>query len=764
MKKGTNDDNNRDIIVPLPTQNDITTAFLIVNRILLRRTFETLSQRKGSKYFKNIMIKDIPWGKVTPIPINFPDAFRQKHPFDFVAEFTSLGCNILKCYKHDYEKPCRGGSPYIINGGFGVCSEACYKIFDEFNDFISETFKIKIDNDENDELSFETFSIENPFKDGSGVENIYCATQLVHLKRFALLPSSRWDERYESKSHSPSSTYLTRDRYFDIYKNNPTKICDMAGLIDSPPLHWDTEMQNVKFNREYCERFRKIYIKETDSCQKQFHRKALGFLFGDSVVNQFSDNDLLSSTMIPISHFMDSLSKVPVNPGYTEKSISQKKYEKGFFVSRPDKTIRRNEKLDIIKPQQQQQIYSIDILGYYKDVISIPVCRDIGRAILILLMAMGEEAVIEHGITSSPGMLRFLLKYYSKSFVKSMGSLTRSTKGLIKCGIRIIAIVMRAVISDVWIKLSIKCLMALKSVFSVVGNIGLLTLVPDILLSVYNVGGYNNEINRENLDKFREENIKEKMMKMKFDDDSGNIPPSFVSPISFISIVDREENNNNDKEKMKKKNKFLSPLITPEYIYNQCLANFHSKFPNEVNKMGRTGIDPEKEIALVEEYLLSLKVNSIGQLLYNFNENNDTNTKLSVTKTVHNIIQSEPTAKREEERESFFDALQTLDNCSEIIQRHVDYHCSELNNIDTKSTRVKYKMIGENYDLTILIFVILLAIIVSYIAYHFICGYCQYYYRNNGNKLIGGAICVSFICSLWVWYLYFGKTIEKEKK
>ena len=657
--------------IPIPTQRDITTALLVADRILLRRAFENLKNRNGSKYFKNINIRNVPWGEITPIPQNFPPDFKAKYPFDFVAEYTTAGCNALKCYKHDYDKPCRGAPPYLINNKFSACSESCYKVYDEFNDYLCEKFKIKIDEEKKNnsgELFFETFSIENPYSVESGTDRYFCGMQLVELKRFAALPSSRWGEKkFDSSSFSspsPSSTYLTHKGFKDIYDNYPMKVCDMAGLVDAPPLDWNIETQNVNFNAAYCERFRKFYDSDTDSCMKQTHRKILGFIIGDNIINQYRDEELL----FPFLLLIDEQGLMALNVGYEEKKITQKKLEQKFYTEYPDKYIQKREQIVVIKPQKEREIRAIDALNHYKDVISNKVAQEMGTAILALIREIGEDILIEEGITSSPTVALYLLKYYSKSFVrKTTQQLTHTTKGLVNCAMRMMIIVTKAIVSKVSLQLAIKCVTALVTSINIIGYVGLLGLIPEILLSVYNVGGYNREIDREQLDKLRNESVKIILKSMNFDENGGynnnNKPPlSFFAPLSYISIVSSENKNDNDNNNNKNNNnnndnnnnnKIVSPLITPELVYNLCLVNFHTKYSKYVKDIGQTGLDPEEGIEIALDYLFLLKVNSLGQYLY-YNNNNDDDdqmtTNMTIIDTIHNIVNQKGRKKIKKER------------------------------------------------------------------------------------------------------------------
>ena len=784
---------NNNNMLPIPTQRDITTALLITDRILLRQAFEKLKNRKGSKYFKHISIKNVPWGEITPIPENFPPEFKAKYPFDFVVEYTTTGCNALKCYKHDYNKPCKGSPPYLINNKFCACSEACYKVYDEFNEYLCENFKIKIDDKikHNSELLFETFSIEKPFSDGSGTEECFCGMQLVDLKRFATLPSSRWGEKKSDalslSSPSPSSTYLTQRDFFDIYDNHPTNISDMAGLVDSPPLDWNIETQNAQFNNDYCHRFRKYYDSDTDSCYKAVHRKVLGFLIGESVANQLSDEQLL----FPIGLLIDQSGMMALNPGYEERAITQKKLELGFYTNNPDKYIKRRDRVFVIKPQKERQIRAVDALSYYRDVISNKVTQEVGTAVLEMIESMGQEVFIEECITASPAITLYLGKYFSKTFIQYAASTTHTTRGLANCALRIMVIVSKAVVCEVSFQLAMKCVLAIKSAFNIIGYISLLFLIPDILLSVYNVGGYNREINREQLNKIRNQSIETILKDIKFhgtDDDHGPLP--FFTPLSYISIISQSGNEDDDDEdnsyinsNNNNNNKIVSPLITPELVYYMCLVNFNTNYPKYANTIGQTGLDPAKGVDLACEYLSLLRVNSVGQYLYD--NNNDIKTEYDrgysetpVSIAIDNIVRNNNINKDKivmanktpmkspllffSSSSGFPTASQILDNSSEIIEKEIDYFCINHKSFDYKSTEWKYQCIGKNKDLLVLVLVIFLTLIIGLLGFIFSCKYCQYFYKNNYNKILTVLVCGICLFSLFFWFLYFGSVIANE--
>ena len=202
-----------------------------------------------------------------------------------------------------------------------------------------------------------------------------------------------------------------------------------------------------------------------------------------------------------------------------------------------------------------------------------------------------------------------------------------------------------------------------------------------------------------------------------------------------------------------------------------CLINFHSKFPKYINEIGRTGLNPDEGTALAFEYISLLKVNSVGQLLYKFDEIDEMN----ITDTVNNIMKNEkspPSQYVQHYYDNDDDALpsltpsQILDNSSEIIKREVDFYCGEYN-FDYESVQWKSQFIGKNYDLAVLIFVMFLALIIGVLAYIFSCKYCQYFHINRYNiKFLTGAIIIFSFSSLLSWFLLFGKTIHKlrEKK
>ena len=69
--------------------------------------------------------------------------------------------------------------------------------------------------------------------------------------------------------------------------------------------------------------------------------------------------------------------------------------------------------VEIIKPQNERDLVGF-MVGHYKDIISTKVDEEVTSSVIETIISVGENVVIEEGTESSPGMLAFLLKYYSK--------------------------------------------------------------------------------------------------------------------------------------------------------------------------------------------------------------------------------------------------------------------------------------------------------------------------------------------------------------
>ena len=321
-----------------PTESDFINAHIVTNRILLKKLFQELRDRPQSKYFKNVIIKDIDWNKKTlknKMPINFPHEFLKKYPYDFEINFTVLGCNMLKCYKH---KKTFCPTPVLINKYLFACNEACFSVYNEFNDYLKEKFDLNnismiSDNNNNDDdnniLPFETFSIHDSVK-----EKNYCGIQLTPLKTFSILPSSRWwnDENISAKE------------YVEKHKHLPLQLRELSGLVDAPPLTWNKQTQNVHFNRDYCKRFNKKYDETKDYCHYKFLRKGVNYLFGENFINMFPDlEQILLDGSVPFEHLHAVIQErgLDIDKGYEEIPIQQKELEKQTFNDIPDRITKK---------------------------------------------------------------------------------------------------------------------------------------------------------------------------------------------------------------------------------------------------------------------------------------------------------------------------------------------------------------------------------------------------------------------------------------
>jgi len=593
----------------LPTEVDQAYAIVIATRILMRRNFETLRDRTGSKYFKNIKLQDIPWGERTKIPLNFPPRFLERYPTDFSVNFTTLGCNMLKCYKHDLEKECLT-NPFLINGYVYACNEACFRVFEEFNDFLTEKFKLEKKNSSSNsssnssnssssrrrrsssnddglkekkkprsELTFETLSIE---KHGSTHTECFCGMQLHNLKKFALLPSSRWND--------PDEQWANAEEFLSQTKPDQMKLASMAGLIDSPPLKWNVSDQNINFTHDYCQRFRKEYDVEKDECYTQIHRTILGFIVGENIIKQFSDRDLtglLATNPLPIDYIMNLMlsNKLLLNPKYRENSLTQKELEKCLFVDTPDKIVSNNqeEKLEIISLGDLTLPISIDVLIHQS--------KEVTSIILDLIKSSAQDAGVEGTVTLSPLIMAHLLKYYSHTFLTKV--LTNTTGSLIPFTTRLSSLFITTVVKDMCLNVAVKVLTTASRVFSGVFSVAVLTLIPEILLGVYNIGGFNNEITRNQIEDRKQQLVNDTLI---------SLIDNFRDSLSYVTI-----NNKNSK--------YISPLITPEYIYTLCIIEFIYQNPELKITIGYNGINQEELLTLIDEYLLNLEVNSVGQYI-----------------------------------------------------------------------------------------------------------------------------------------------------
>ena len=599
----------------LPTVRDITIGYLMAERILQRKIFERLRDRKESKYFSQIIIKDISWNEsFGKLPSNIPPKFLLKYPNDFKTEFTTLGCNMLKCYKHDYTVPCeqQQQQPFIINNSIYACGEACSGIYNEIFQFLREEFFSNDDNDndndsdndnDNDnekkkkvkvnpplnEFPFETFSV------GSR----YCGIQLTELKRFALHPSSRF-------LHEEPS---------------PLNIRQRSGLVDAPPLSWRVDKQNVSFNKEYCQRFVKEYDSVDDHCYDRYHRVALGYIFGDKFIKMFPDSDYYYGGKRPPAQYLIDMvtasSKgedwLRVNDGYTETPVSQDTLEGSVFTDQPDipsdtdvfiegGTSNNNE-------LKQNKVIKTSL--------------KLNSVMIDTIKSLALDVGIEAASVQTPAVAARMLSYYSPKLTSTLVS--RAT--FLPASSRMTCLLIKTVLMDFGLKAAINALKCVSSMASGFLAVGLITMVPDILMSYYNVGGYNNEITREHLD-IRRAALLDSFLKQSV--------AEFGSLLTYLRTSDG----------------YVTPLITPEFVFNLGIVSFLESNPHLKTDIGYNGVDPEAQFDIVtNDYLSLLTTNSVGQKISYENENNNEPERrfFSIAETMEKRKNNEDIVKEKEE-------------------------------------------------------------------------------------------------------------------
>ena len=564
----------------IPTDTDITFAAILTHRVLLRRNFETLRDRANAKYFKSVVINDIPWGVKTGCPKNVPAEFLERHPFDFEVRFTTLGCNKLKCYKNDYSQPCRGRDPFVINGYVYACHEACFGVQEEFDEFLTEKFTLQeINTRDKSELFFETMSFQ------SG-DHSFCGIQLTGLKTYAIFPSSRWVVENEDDRH------LSVTEYAEKYKSDAWKMRDMAGLVDAPPLLWNTADQDVNFTRQYCSRFKKAYDAVNDACYTRGHRQVINFILGENFTQQFSNQDMLRfmSGLPPIDLITSRLQKphLSVNPEYSERTITQEKLQRDTFTSQADKTLGDDDVINQLNVSSALPA-SLDVVTHRWE--------EVDNYFYDLLQSMAEETITETAIVQSTAAMSRLLKFISRSAIHR-AILTRATSSKafsLPLVTRLSCLVVKGVMNKMLLRVAVKILATTSSAVSVIFAVGLVTVIPDLLLSIYNVGGYNNEITRQDVET-RKKSAIEAILRSLIED--------YRTSISYFTVYNRNKDT-----------KIISPFITPEFLYNLCLINFITKNPDQNTDIGFDGIDSEQHYDMMEQYLLDMKINSAGQYI-----------------------------------------------------------------------------------------------------------------------------------------------------
>ena len=572
----------------LPTTTDILIANVMAERIIMKDMFLELKEK--TIYFRDVELIDVPWTDrltVSQLIDNIPPKFLAKYPFDFKIRFTTLGCNKLKCYKHNYNEPCKGKTPTIINNEFFKCQPACYKVFEDFNKFLLEKYQLPDKRPKNPsmELPFETTSIS-----AENDDTCYCGTQLTNLKRFAILPSARWadfaagsdaDKILDASSAGP---YLLKK-----YKDQPVQRRRLAGLVDSPPLNWNTRDQTINFNQSYCKRFVKEYDPIADECYTIVERKVAGFLLGDTFIRQFPELRDLSLENYPFRYLdetvngLDGISRV--NNGYVERPINE---DAIILSDTPDKTV---SKMEIVNDS-----------SFFKTSARAWLFRDendrngMGSILLDMARDIAIENSVEKFFETAPKLIAKLLeKKVAPKIIKNTVALSWVK---IHTVTKIVSLLIRTQLTNLTIKLSVRILAAASNAASIVFAVGIVTAIADIFLTIYNVGGFNNEITREMVDEKKREIINQTVDCVLRD--WGRL---------YVPII-RDPND-----------EYASPFINPEFLYNVCIINFSKMYPNELDSIGNMGISEINVQNVALEYLSYLTVNSAGQTIAEYREN-----------------------------------------------------------------------------------------------------------------------------------------------
>lgn len=573
---------------PLPTTTDIVLANLLAERVLMRETFLELKQK--SKYFYNVEIQDVPWSDRKLLPKNMPPEFLAKYPFDFKITFDTLGCNMLKCYKHNYKKPCKGRNPTLINDEFFHCQSACYQVFEDINTFLMEKFHLSKEIGSRRkqhtpmEMPFETMSIQ----DAAGC--CFCGTQLTDLKRFALLPSARWFDSGDADAQktldaNEAAAYLSAK-----YQHQPVQRRRMSGLVDAPPLGFNVANQTINFNRSYCKRFVREYSLASDACYTKVKRKVAGFLFGDSFVRQFPDLQDISLENFPFEYIHETITGNDgireVNKGYEERPVSGERVSEKTHHTRPDKKTQQMEVVEV-NEYEKNTFFKTAAAGFFND------DEDDGGLSAILLDMVACVSIEMGAEVATVSMPKIMAKLIEKRIAPQLIRNTIHFNTLqVPLVTRVTSLLIRTQLANLSLKLSLRFLSVFAASASFVFAIGLITLVPDIVLSMYNVGGFNNELTREMVDGKKRQII----------DKTIDIVLKNWGQMYLPLVRDPADN-------------YASPLITPEFVYNLGVVNFVKMYPDLRVNIGHTGI-PENHLQRVAfEYLAALTVNSAGQTI-----------------------------------------------------------------------------------------------------------------------------------------------------
>ena len=159
-----------------------------------------------------------------------------------------------------------------------------------------------------------------------------------------------------------------------------------------------------------------------------------------------------------------------VNMKYEEKKV-----DSIDISDKPDKTSSKIIQIDKTKDNK-------DVKIFYQSLIN-----EIVTSAII-------DTSVDVTLITFPKTLAKLKQHFAQDTIQRV---LNNTSSKIPRAIRLSTLAVRSYVSNMILKLSTTILFRIASMATIVLNIGLITLIPDILLNTYNVGGFNNEITRE---------------------------------------------------------------------------------------------------------------------------------------------------------------------------------------------------------------------------------------------------------------------------
>lgn len=527
------------------TISDIVQATMLVHRVSLKETFLALRDRPGSTYWRHIIIEDIPWAAS-----HIPSWFLEKYPSDFKIKYSSEGCNKIKCYHDIYCD--EEGSTVKINGTdvYG-CGGACKGLYKELFAYLNEKYNLSLpDAVVDDPVYFDTLSIEGG----------YCGLELTTLKTFALRPSSRW---------KPDNEDIQVDRKYliDSVVGHPSKWRSASGLVDSPPLTWNRQTQNINFNASYCARFRKVYDPVNDTCYSSLDRKVLNFLLGEHVADQLNTDEWFEMPFNPLSTLaageITNILSHTIDMGHTVQ-----------ISKRADVQVIHPKSVHVLHRRQKRFDMRMLMRETTEDTFNI----------VHLFTHMAENLAVYEAINRAPALAAHLLKYFSETVLRNV---LESTSGLITSEyvcIRLLSLVIRSTLIKFGLETASRLISLASSTLSGIFAVNLMFMPAEILASVGNIGGYNNEITHSVINGQRK-HLQDLLLKT-----TVNLAHEFL-------VLSSGE--------------YITPHITPEIVYYVALSKFQKRYPKDMETVQT--INNVQQSELVEEYLRHLTHNSLGQ-------------------------------------------------------------------------------------------------------------------------------------------------------